>query len=98
MSDSANEVRRTVCKEAFEDLSKPSTGDRVVVGTITSRSYTEFKPTVDAEIPTRVFGITAYSLKKRPMKNSGETNSSYRASEDHADGDFSSLNIRYYFP
>jgi len=54
MSDSANQARRTVCKDAFEKIYQNlRQGDRVVVGTITSRSYIEFKPTVDEEIPTR---------------------------------------------
>jgi len=54
MSDSANQARRTVCKEAFEKIYQNlRQGDRVVVGTITSRSYIEFKPTVDEEIPKK---------------------------------------------
>jgi len=54
MSDSANQVRRTVCKEAFEKIYQNlREGDRLVVGTITSRSYIEFKPTVDVEIPKK---------------------------------------------
>jgi hypothetical protein len=54
MSDSANQARRTVCKEAFEKIYRNlRQGDRVVVGTITSRSYIEFKPTVDEEIPKK---------------------------------------------
>jgi hypothetical protein len=54
MSGSANQARRTVCKEAFEKIYQNlRQGDRVVVGTITSRSYIEFKPTVDEEIPKK---------------------------------------------
>jgi hypothetical protein len=54
MSDSANQTRRTVCKEAFEKIYQNlRQGDRVVVGTITSRSYIDFKPTVDEEIPKK---------------------------------------------
>jgi hypothetical protein len=54
MSGSADQARRTVCKEAFEKLYKNlRQGDRVVVGTITSQSYIDFKPTVDEEIPTK---------------------------------------------
>jgi hypothetical protein len=54
MSDSANQARRTVCKEAFEKIYRNlRQGDRVVVGTITSRSYIEFKPTVDEQIPKK---------------------------------------------
>ncbi len=54
MSGSTEQVRHTVCKEAFEKIYKNlRQGDRVVVGTITSRSYIEFKPTVDEEIPKK---------------------------------------------
>jgi hypothetical protein len=54
MSGSTGQVRRTVCKEAFEKIYQNlRQGDRVVVGTITSRSYIEFKPTVDEEIPKK---------------------------------------------
>jgi hypothetical protein len=54
MSGSTEQVRPTVCKEAFEKIYKNlRQGDRVVVGTITSRSYIEFKPTVDEEIPKK---------------------------------------------
>lgn len=54
MSDSANQARGTVCKDAFEKIYQNlRQGDRVVVGTITSRSYIEFKPTVDEEIPKK---------------------------------------------
>jgi len=54
MSGSANQIRRTVCKEAFEKIYKKlQQGDRVVVGTITNRSYIDFRPTVDEEIPKK---------------------------------------------
>jgi len=54
MSDSTNQARRTVYKEAFEKIYQNlRQGDRVVVGTITSRSYIDFKPTVDEEIPKK---------------------------------------------
>jgi hypothetical protein len=54
MSGSANQIRRTVFKEAFEKIYKKlQQGDRVVVGTITSHSYIDFKPTVDEEIPKK---------------------------------------------
>jgi hypothetical protein len=54
MSGSADQARRTVCKEAFEKVYKNLRhGDRVVVGTITSQSYIDFKPTVDEEIPKK---------------------------------------------
>jgi hypothetical protein len=54
MSASADQARRTVCKEAFEKIYQSlRQGDRIVVGTITSQSYIEFKPTVDEEIPKK---------------------------------------------
>ena len=54
MSASADQPRRTVCKEAFEKIYQNlRQGDRVVVGTITSQSYVEFKPAVDEEIPKK---------------------------------------------
>jgi len=54
MSDSTNEARPTVYKEAFEKVYRNlRQGDRVVVGTITSRSYIDFKATVDEEIPKK---------------------------------------------
>jgi len=54
MSASADQARRTVCKEAFEKIHQNlRQGDRVLVGTITSQSYVEFKPAVDEEIPKK---------------------------------------------
>ncbi len=54
MSGSADQARRTVCKEAFEKIYRNlRQGDRVVVGTIASHSYIDFKPTVDEEIPKK---------------------------------------------
>jgi hypothetical protein len=54
MSGSADQARHTVCKEAFEKIYQNlRRGDRVVVGTITSHSYIDFKPTVDEEIPKK---------------------------------------------
>jgi hypothetical protein len=54
MSASADQARRTVCAEAFEKIYQNlRQGDRVVVGTITSQSYVEFKPAVDEEIPKK---------------------------------------------
>ena len=79
MSDSANQARRTVCKEAFEKIYQNlRQGDRVVVGTITSRSYIEFKPTVDEEIPKKTIWDNRLQFE-RNMTNTkekirGETN------------------------
>jgi len=79
MSDSANEARQTVCKEAFEKIYRNlRQGDRVVVGTITSHSYIEFKPTVDAEIPNKTIWDNRLQFEKKlantKEKIRGETN------------------------
>lgn len=79
MSDSSSEARRTVCKEAFEKIYQNlRQGDRVVVGTITSHSYIEFKPTVDVEIPKKSIWDNRLQFEKK-MANTlekirGETN------------------------
>jgi hypothetical protein len=79
MSDSANEARRTVCKEAFEKIYQNlRQGDRIVVGTITSHSYIEFKPTVDEEIPKKTIWDNRLQFEKKlantKEKIRGETN------------------------
>jgi hypothetical protein len=79
MSDSANEARRTVCKMAFEKIYQNlRQGDRLVVGTITSRSYIEFKPTVDVEIPKKSIWDNRLQFEKKlanaKEKIRGETN------------------------
>jgi len=52
MSGSTNKARRTVYRNAFDKIYQNlRQGDRIVVGTITSHSYIDFKPVVDAEIP-----------------------------------------------
>ena len=52
MSGSTNQARRTVYREAFGKVYENiQPGDRLVVGTITSHSFIEFKPAVDVEIP-----------------------------------------------
>jgi hypothetical protein len=66
MSDSANQARGTVCKEAFEKIYKNlRQGDRIVVGTITSRSYIDFKPTVDEEIPKKTIWDNRLQYEKK---------------------------------
>jgi hypothetical protein len=79
MSDSANQARRTVCKEAFEKIYQNlRQRDRVVVGTITSRSYIEFKPTVDEEIPKKTIWDNRLQFERNltntKEKIRGETN------------------------
>jgi ssDNA-specific exonuclease RecJ len=52
MSGSTNKARRTVYRKAFDKIYQNlRQGDRIVVGTITSHSYIDFKPVIDAEIP-----------------------------------------------
>jgi hypothetical protein len=66
MSASADQARRTVCKEAFEKIYRNlRQGDRLVVGTITSQSYIEFKPTVDEEIPKKTVWDNRLQYEKK---------------------------------
>ena len=66
MSASADQARRTVCKEAFEKVYRNLRhGDRLVVGTITSQSYVEFKPTVDEEIPKKTVWDNRLQYEKK---------------------------------
>jgi len=54
MSGSTNLARRTVYRECFEKIYEDlNQGDRMVVGTITGRSFIDFKPAVDVEIPKK---------------------------------------------
>ncbi|NIO04208.1 MAG: hypothetical protein GTN74_06230, partial [Proteobacteria bacterium] len=54
MSGSTNLARRTVFREAFDKIYENlRQGDRILVGTITGRSYIDFKPAVDVEIPKK---------------------------------------------
>jgi hypothetical protein len=66
MSASADQARRTVCKDAFEKVYRNLRhGDRLVVGTITSQSYVEFKPTVDEEIPKKTVWDNRLQYEKK---------------------------------
>jgi CHAT domain-containing protein len=66
MSASADQARHTVCKEAFEKIYRNLRhGDRVVVGTITSQSYIEFKPAVDEEIPKKTVWANRLQYEKK---------------------------------
>lgn len=65
MSASAAPARHTVCKEAFEKIYQNlRQGDRVVVGTITGRSYIDFKPTVDEEIPKKTVWVNRLQFER----------------------------------
>jgi hypothetical protein len=66
MSASADQARRTVCKDAFEKVYRNLRhGDRLVVGTITSQSYVEFKPVVDEEIPKKTVWDNRLQYEKK---------------------------------
>lgn len=66
MSASADQARRTVCRDAFEKVYRNlQHGDRLVVGTITSQSYVEFKPTVDEEIPKKTVWDNRLQYEKK---------------------------------
>ena len=79
MSASANQARRTVCKDAFAKIYQSlRQGDRVVVGTITSRSYIDFKPTVDEEIPKK----TIWDNRLQFERNLADTKEKIRRETD----------------
>ena len=65
MSASANRARRTVYNKAFEMIYQNlRQGDRVMVGTITSRSYIDFKPAVDVEIPKKSVWVNRIQFER----------------------------------
>ncbi len=65
MSGSANLARRTVYRKAFERIYQNlSQGDRVMVGTITGRSYIDFKPSVDVEIPKKTIWVNRIQFER----------------------------------
>jgi hypothetical protein len=69
MSGSANRARSTVYREAFEKIYQSlSQGDRIMVGTITSRSYIDFKPAVDAEIPKNTIWVNRIQFERNLTK------------------------------
>ncbi|UCD77996.1 MAG: hypothetical protein JSW26_21690 [Desulfobacterales bacterium] len=79
MSGSTNQARRTVYRSAFEKIYQNlQQGDRIIVGTITGRSYIDFKPVVDAEIPKQSIWVNRISFEqnlvqtKKDIKNEVE--------------------------
>ncbi len=69
MSGSANRARSTVYRKAFEKIYQSlSQGDRVMVGTITSRSYIDFKPAVDVEIPKNTIWVNRIQFEQNLTK------------------------------
>ena len=69
MSGSTNKARRTVYNEAFEKIyDNLQGGDRIVIGTITSNSYIDFKPVVDAEIPKQSIWVNRIQYEQNLAK------------------------------
>ncbi|UCG05289.1 MAG: hypothetical protein JSV83_15370 [Desulfobacterales bacterium] len=69
MSGSTNIARRTVYKNAFEKIYQNlRQGDRIIVGTITGRSYIDFKPVVDVEIPKQSVWVNRISFEQNLAK------------------------------
>ena len=80
MSGSTNKARRTVYRNAFEKiLENLQDGDRVVVGTITGRSYIDFKPAVDVEIPKQSIWVNRITYEQSQAK----TRKKIQAAVDH---------------
>ena len=75
MSGSTNQARRTVYQNAFEKIYQNlQQGDRIIVGTITGRSYIDFKPVVDAEIPKQSIWINRISFEQNLAKTKKDIN------------------------
>jgi hypothetical protein len=69
MSGSTNQARRTVYQNAFEKIYQNlQQGDRIIVGTITGRSYIDFKPVVDADIPKQSIWVNRISFEQNLAK------------------------------
>jgi hypothetical protein len=69
MSGSTNKARRTVYRNAFNKIFENlQDGDRIVVGTITGRSYIDFKPAVDAEIPKQSIWVNRITYEQKLAK------------------------------
>lgn len=65
MSGSTNLARRTIYRECFEKIYQDlNQGDRIVVGTITSRSFIDFKPAVDVEIPKKSLWVNRIQFER----------------------------------
>jgi hypothetical protein len=65
MSGSANLARRTVYKECFEKIYEDlNQTDRIVVGMITGRSFIDFKPVVDVEIPKKSVWVNRIQFER----------------------------------
>ena len=66
MSGSTNNARQTVYRQGFEKIYENlGQGDRVMVGTITGRSYIDFKPVVDVEIPKKSIWVNRIQFERK---------------------------------
>ena len=75
MSGSTNQARRTVYRNAFEKIYQNlQQGDRIVVGTITGRSYIDFKPVIDAEIPEQSIWVNRITFEQNLAKTKKDIN------------------------
>ena len=73
MSGSTNRARRTLYRNAFEKIYQNlQQGDRIIVGTITGRSYIDFKPVVDAEIPKQSLWVNRISYEQNMAKTKND--------------------------
>jgi hypothetical protein len=69
MSGSTNKARQTVYRNAFDKIYENlQQGDRIIVGTITGRSYIDFKPAVDAEIPKQSIWVNRIAFEQNLVK------------------------------
>ena len=69
MSGSTNQARRTVYRQAFEKVYENlRQGDRIIVGTITGRSYIDFKPVVDVDIPQQSIWVNRITFEQNLAK------------------------------
>ncbi len=76
MSGSTNLARRTVYREAFEKIYENlRQGDRILVGTITGRSYIDFKPAVDVEIPKKTIWVNRIQFERKLTQRKEEIRS-----------------------
>jgi len=66
MSGSTNLARQTVYRDCFEMIYENlCQGDRIVVGMITGRSFIDFKPVVDVEIPTKSVWVNRIQFERK---------------------------------
>ncbi|MCP3900190.1 MAG: hypothetical protein GY707_10820 [Desulfobacteraceae bacterium] len=69
MSGSTNKARKSVYKNAFDIIYKSlDQGDRIVIGTITSRSFIDFKPKVDEQIPKESIWVNRLKYEQNMTK------------------------------